>query len=257
MKKQIFATISLLILIFTLSLSTANAWSAPFQLSTSAAPEFGFTFPTINIDCPFGIYSLSGRRDECRYPQIKRGPMLTESFFKAGTEFPWDTDGSVVSEDLLLSPLGLFYKIFVPGTSGQLLVRSYENTNLNYTAPFTIDMNLRGGGPGSGPESGTTLPQGHEAIDMIADTNFCNTKTTVSTSTPAIQFWSTTNNTEADVLARGIQLRGGNPQPGMILVSTDQYGNAVWATPKLESNGTISFTYDSPSPVVDGQTVCR
>lgn len=254
MKKQISTTISVLVLVFTFSASFAYAWVAPSQTSSITAPALGFAVPTVNIDCPFGVFSA--QRDQCRYPQIKRGPMLTESFFKAGTAFSWDTDGSVVSEDLLLSPLGLFYKIFVPGTSGQLLVRNYENTNLSYTAPLAIDMYLRGGGAPSGPTSGTTLPQGHEAIDMLADTNFCNTKNSISTSTPAIQFWSTKNNTEADVLAKGIQLRGGNPQPGMILVSTDPYGNAVWATPKLETNGTISFIYNSPSPVVDGQTVC-
>lgn len=260
MKNKIFITLKAVV-IATIVFGTASqalAWNLPFR----GGPHLpGRTFGSINICCetdpitnipitgPFGgivgIIPVGPDPDQRFIAQIKEGSFMTEGFFKAGTQYSWDTDGSVVAEGKMMSEWGFFKKALFPGANAKLIIGA------TIALGRTPDAQIASVRPPLAINAGQS-----SVISMRSDVNFCNTQTSIENNTPAIQFWSTKTNTEADVIAKGIQLSGGNPRPGMVLVSTDTAGNAVWGTPVLAANGSISYTYDV-APVVDGQAICN
>lgn len=237
-----------------LSAWNVSAWNPPGLGSHRNIPA-----ELINIGCK---YSANG---SCYNRQGKYGPFITESFLKAGNDIAWSMPGTIVAENyiasipaadlsgkgdsfqlhpvsLLDSGNGFFKKIFAPGVQGQLVFGTRRAGPQNSEiAPVVGNLSQ------SSPENG---------VQLLADSQFCNTQTMITTSTPAIQFWNSVGGANADISARGIQLSGGSPQPGMVLVSTDTEGNAVWATPVLNTDGSISFTH-TVSPVVAGQASCN
>lgn len=255
MKKQILTSIKTIgILAFMLvAIAPALAWKEPFQ--ATVVPENAHAvMEMINTDCakmypagstlPYGLFPVTPR-DRCMDMQGKNGSFITEGFLKAGTRLGWSTIGSVVSESSMATPgTGFFYKVFAPGINAQVST----SADTDVAIPLSIDMNDGGAGTTSSATS---------AIDILPDANFCNTRGSILVDTPAVQVWSTKRDAVADLSGQGIQLSGGNPQPGMILVSTDADGNAIWATPTLSSDGTsVVFNYGT-SPVVTGQASCN
>lgn len=238
--KKFFQTV-LVLGLFTIGTVSASAWNAP--LKGSARTIGNIPAELINTGCK---YNSDG---SCTNRQGKYGPFITESFLKAGNNFAWSMPGTIVAENFIQSSNGnttayeqanaYFKKMFMAGTQGQLVFGISRSTISGAdTAPVVGKFN-----------------GGKDKVNLLADSQFCNTQTMITTDTPAIQFWSTNAGTNAVVAARGVQLSGGNPQPGMILISTDTQGNAVWATPVLNADGTITFTHGA-SPVVAGQASC-
>jgi hypothetical protein len=237
-KQSILKSISIIAL-FVVGTAQSLAWSVP-QNGPDVRTIGNVPSELINTGCKVGS---SGT---CTNRQGKSGPFITESFLKAGNQFAWATPGTIVAENFILSgtSAGLqkgnayFKKVFAPGNQGQLVfgdARSTVSSDVPVVGKFT---------------------NGKDKVKLIADTQFCNTQTMITTDTPAIQFWSSDTGSNANIIARGVQLSGGNPQPGMILISTDEQGNAVWATPVLNADGTITFN-SSASPVVAGQASCN
>lgn len=218
----------------------AYAWNAPSR-GDGVRTTGNLPAELINIGCK---YNSDGT---CTNRQGKYGPFITDSFLKAGSQFSWSTPGTIVAENFILSgPSNIsayekanayFKKVFAPGTQGQL-VFGIERSLVSSSAPVVGMFN-----------------GGKDKVQLLADGQFCNTQTMITTDTPAIQFWSSSANKNANITARGIQLSGGNPQPGMVLISTDAQGNATWGTPVLNTDGTITFTH-AASPVVAGQASC-
>ncbi len=187
----------------------------------------------------------------CNNAQSKNGPLITDSFLKAGSNFSWSGNGSIVSEKSIFAYRGdsFLHKMFAPGTDSKVVTGYYRGLYANDTSKVPLISDAT-----SFRNSTTAI---ENQFNMLADAQFCNTQTMITTDTPAVQFWNIEAGSNATIGARGVQLSGGNPQPGKVLVSTDGQGNAIWATPQLETDGvTITFLYSDPSPVVSGQSSC-
>lgn len=189
--------------------------------------------------------------------QKKMGGFISELFLKSGAAHGFAltspaAQGWIIAEDTLVSPWSFSAKTFLPGLNSQMKIGSSSSSLTQFTDatfPLTIELAGRGTAPS---------PKGRDAIEFLADTNYCNTQTTVRTNTPGVQFWSTKNGStgdNADLIARQVQLNGGNPGKDKVLISVDAAGNATWAEVKV-TNGVISYTDYTTSPAAEGQALC-
>lgn len=235
MKNQIFNLIKVTALaaILAAGVSAVSAFTAP---TTAPAPT----------PVPVNVSSDA---------QKKVGGFISELFLKSGVANAFTLTGAnakgwIIAEDTLVSPWSFSIKTFLPGTESQMKIGSPDGTGLaqftDATFPLTIDLAGRGTAPS---------PKGRDAIELLANTNYCNTQTTIRTNTPGIQFWSTKNDNNADLIARQVQLNGGNPAKDKVLISTDAAGNATWAKVTV-TNGVISYTDYTTSPAAEGQALC-
>lgn len=234
MKNQIFNLIKVTALaaILAAGVSAVSAFSGP-----SSVPSI--------VSVPVNVSSDA---------QKKIGGFISELFLKSGAAHAFTLSGAaakgwMIAEDTLVSPWSFSAKTFLPGTTSQMKIGSNSSSLAQFTDatfPLTIELAGRGTAPAA---------TGRDAIEFLADTNYCNTQTTVRTNTPGIQFWSTKNDDNADLIARQVQLNGGNPAANKVLISTDAAGNATWARVTV-SNGVISYTDYSTSPAAIGQSIC-
>lgn len=242
-KKNFYSTI-ILVGIFAAIAVPVFAWDIP---SKNVGRIIGnIPGEIINTGCLYESGSTT-----CKNVQAKNGPFITNSFLKAGTVFPWSGNGSIVSENSIFAYRDLFlHKLFAQGTDAKIITGGGRVSYANDTSkvPLISDAtNFR---------NSTTSVE--KRFLLLADTQFCNTQTMITTNTPAVQFWDVSTGSNASLRARGVQLSGGNPAPGKVLISTDLYGNAIWATPRLEADGiTVTFDYNGSSPVVTGQATCN
>ncbi len=238
MKKQILNSIKIITLAALLAVGVSYVSAAPWSAPGTGATG-GNTVASVNIS---------------EYDQTKIGSFTTNNFFKAGGAFnatgaSWNKPGYAVAEKAFISPWSFFTSAFLPGNTSQVKIGGGDDATTDIfnaaRTPFTIDLAGRGTGNNSVP--------GRRVIDIRTDASMCYPNATIRTNTPAIELLNSKTGDNADVIVRGIQLSGGNPAPGKILVSTDANGNAVWGTPTL-SGGQIVFTYGT-SPVPAGQCV--
>lgn len=250
--------------------NNASAWNAPNSPSNTVGTGSNYSrylhksAELINTEC-LGIYprpewidttttppTLGPIINYCGNVQGKNGGFITEKFLKSGNQYSWSMPGFVIAESYLSNlrwnTLSGFFKAFAQGTQGQLVILGngadtyHQNESETSSAPILAGY----------------LSSNTKQLDLVADPQFCNTQTMITTDTRAFQIWSKGSNKNAAINARGVQLSGGNPRPGMILVSTDDQGNAVWATPQLSTDGTsVTFAYGTTvSPVSTGQSIC-
>lgn len=201
--------------------------------------------------------------------QTKVGSFTSESFLKAGTNSTPGLPGWIIAANGTNAPdnggvtsLWQFfqkeYLINKPGTFAQMKVGSrivgrpnnplpsVDKTKFNpkdTAIPLTIDLIDRG--------SANNSATGTQVMDLLAG-DVCNNATTVQTNTAGIQFWSTSNNSNADVIARGIQIGDSSAGAMKVLVATDTAGNAVWGTMRI-ANGQVVVDYPGSSDVAAGQ----
>ena len=219
------------------------------------------TVPTVNPDnnvpAPINIGALV---------QTKIGSLTTESFFKAGNNITPGTTGWIIAANAagvtdnggITSLWQFFQKEYLPGTKSQMKIGSpipgrtnnplpsVDKTNFNprdTSIPLTIDLIDRG--------SSNNSDAGTQVMDLLAG-DVCNSATTVQTNTAGIQFWSTLNGGNADVIARGIQIGDSSAGAMKVLVATDTSGNAVWGTMRI-ANGQVVVDYPGSSDVATGQ----
>ena len=168
------------------------------------------TVPTVNPDnnvpAPINIGALV---------QTKIGSLTTESFFKAGNNITPGTTGWIIAANAagvtdnggIASLWQFFQKEYLPGTKSQMKIGSpipgrtsnplpsVDKTNFNprdTSIPLTIDLIDRG--------SSNNSDAGTQVMDLLSG-DVCNSATTVQTNTAGIQFWSTLNGGNADVIA--------------------------------------------------------
>ena len=163
--------------------------------------------------------------------------------------------GFFAADEALVSPQGFFTRILLPGNQSFLRVGTTTNSlydsSISTGVPLTVDLSGRvaGGSPNS-----------RDALAIMAGSGVCTPHVNFITNTPALRLVSNVNNGgNADILARQIQLSGGSPAAGKVLVSFDSQGNAVWGIPKMVKSGSnwvLSFDYNE-SPVVAGQNICK
>lgn len=241
MKNQIFNLIKVTALaaILAAGVSAVSAFTGPSTLPPPGGPASPVSIP-VNVSSD---------------AQKKIGGFISELFLKSGVANAFTLTGAnakgwIIAEDTLVSPWSFSIKTFLPGTESQMKIGSPDGTGLaqftDATFPLTIDLAGRGTAPS---------PKGRDAIELLANTNYCNTQTTIRTNTPGIQFWSTKNDNNADLIARQVQLNGGNPEKDKVLISMDSDGNATWANVTV-TNGVISYTDYTTSPAALGQSIC-
>lgn len=237
--KQLFNSIKIIGIALVIGLGVSYVSAAPWS-APGAAPTGGNTVASVNVS---------------DYAQTKIGSFITENFLKAGgaispTGAPWNKAGYAVAEKAFISPWSFFTSAFLPGSSSQVKIGGGDDATTDIfnaaVTPFTIDLAGRG--------SGVNSVSGRQTIDIRTDTLECYPNATIRTNTPAVRLLNSKTGDDADAIVRGVQLSGGNPAPGKILVSTDRYGNAIWGTPTL-SGGQIVFTYGT-SPAATGQALC-
>lgn len=204
--------------------------------------------------------------------------------------------GYVLGETISIAPSGFFTHMVLPGSDSQFrlggvstalseTIRDNESNslfgfifkNLNKTtdnraknildnnrAPFTIDLAGRG-------TQGSAASR--DALAVIAH-GMCS-PVAIITDASGISFRSDYNKNlsdtnlqseYADILARQLRLRRGNPGPEKVLVSVDRLGNAMWGTlkftPVKNSAGVttdmkVEVLYDkNSSPVRASQMMC-
>lgn len=234
MKNQIFNLIKVTALaaILAAGVSAVSAFSGPSSI------------PSI-VSVPVNVSSDA---------QKKMGGFISELFLKSGAAHGFAltspaAQGWIIAEDTLVSPWSFSAKTFLPGTTSQMKIGSSSSSLTQFTDatfPLTIELAGRGTAPAS---------TGRDAIEFLANTNYCNTQTTIRTNTPGVQFWSTKNDNNADLIARQVQLNGGNPAKDKVLISVDSDGNATWAKVNV-TNGVISYTDYTTSPAAEGQVLC-
>lgn len=154
--------------------------------------------------------------------------------------------GSFLSQKHIGAPVGFFKKsIYLPGSDARLRIGSSDNAlSINpalfgddSTEPVVIDMQNR-----SATRDATKFING----------GLCAVATRlVTTGSQAYEF--KTGNNLGNVIARQVQLTGGDPDAGEVLVS-DSSGNARWAKAEV-SGGQIVFSNNSVSPVPAGQCI--
>ncbi len=154
-----------------------------------------------------------------------------------GTMHPAYVAGaSIGATKALLSPWGLFTNIIAKkiriGGAGN------DSAALPPIAPIPttgspIVLDLQGRGTSNNSTSGT------QGISIYTG-NTCSTYATIRTNTPVVQFSKLeTNGTvinKADILARQVQLKSGNPARNDVLVSVDAAGHATWGKVTVVGN---------------------
>ncbi len=216
----------------------------------SAFEEPSAGFPKGEANAPVHIGSVQ---------QAKSGEFWSR-IMKSGLSIVLPSSADVVAgffaaDEALVSPQGFFTRILLPGNKSFLRVGTITNglyqSPASQIAPFMVDLS------GRGTQGSNTS---RDTLAIMADSAVCTPHVNFITNTPAFKLVSNVNNGgSADILARQIQLSGGNPAPGKVLVSFDGQGNAVWGTPKMVKNGNnwvLSFDY-SESPVFVGQNICQ
>ena len=142
-------------------------------------------------------------------------------------EFNQIKDGGIFSKKFFVAPRGFFTKVFAPGTTSRIRVGSGSDTDLGLemadldTSSIPVGIDLAGRGNANAVEffsDKTAQCADQRKVTLIAD------------SAPAFHFFSRKANTNADIIARQVQLTGGSPAAGKILTSTDASGNAAWGT---------------------------
>lgn len=241
MKKQILNSIKIITLAALLAVGVSYVSAAPWSAPGTGATG-GNTVASVNIS---------------EYDQTKIGSFTTNNFFKAGGAFnatgvSWNKPGYAVAEKAFISPWSFFTSAFLPGNTSQVKIGGGDDATTDIfnaaRTPFTIDLAGRG--------TGNNSVSGRQVIDIRTDTIACYPNATIRTNTPAVRLLNSKTGDDADAIVRGVQLSGGNPAPGKILVSTDSDGNAVWGTPTYNVNtGKITFTYGT-SPAATGQALC-
>lgn len=240
MKNQIFNLIKVTALaaILAAGVSAVSAFTGPSTLPPPGGPASPVSIP-VNVSSD---------------AQKKIGGFISELFLKSGVANAFTLTGAnakgwIIAEDTLVSPWSFSIKTFLPGTESQMKIGSNSSDLTQFTDatfPLTIDLAGRGTAPS---------PKGRDAIELLANTNYCNTQTTIRTNTPGVQFWSRKNDNNADLIARQVQLNGGNPAKDKVLISVDSDGNATWAKVNV-TNGVISYTDYTTSPAAEGQVLC-
>jgi hypothetical protein len=217
--------ISALTLIIGLGVSAVSAWTAP----TVNPPATG------TVKSPSGDTAkpVAAAINLSIFDQIKRGGITVNT-----QKPPATADGKLVS------PLSFFKKVLLPNVDTSVYIggASFADPSFassfpgNRDVPMTINL--------------TGRAKINDAILFKTDAACAQPTKIINSSASAFEFWNTAKGENADLLANGIRLDGGNPAAGKILISVDGDGRAVWATPKLAANGTdIIFDTYSDSPV--------
>jgi hypothetical protein len=217
--------ISALALIIGLGVSAVSAWTVP----TVNPPATGTVkSPTNDTAKP-----VAAAINLSLFDQIKRGGITINT-----QKPPATADGKLVS------PLSFFKKVLLPNVDTSVYIggASFADPSFassfpgNRDVPMTINL--------------TGRAKINDAILFKTDAACPQPTKIINSSASAFEFWNTAKGENADLLANGIRLDGGNPAAGKILISVDNDGRAVWATPKLAANGTdIIFDTYSDSPV--------
>lgn len=204
-------------LIIGWGVSAVDAWTAPIAPppgGTVKAPEQ--TSGTAYKDNAGPVHAAI---NVSSFDQIKKGML---SIFK--------------SEGNLVSPLGFFKNIVLPNASTSVYVGGTALNNPGFTGvPTDTDLNI--------PLTINTVGRNsNNALRVLVDPSSVScpaaTPAIINTDATAFRFTNNSNtNTLVDIFAKGIRLTGGNPAKGKILISVDNKGKAVWATPTLASNG--------------------
>ncbi len=252
MKKNLFNSIKIIAIaaVLAVGVSYVSAYTSPGAPTPAGSP-------TNNVPAPINIGALV---------QTKIGSLTTESFLKSGSNVTPGTTGWIIAANAagatdnggIASLWQFFQKEYLPGTKSQMKVGSpnpgrtttplpsVNKTEFNpkdTSIPLTIDLIDRG--------TGNNSVDGTQVMDLLAG-DVCNNATTVQTNTAGVQFWSTLNNSNADVIARGIQLGDSSAGAMKVLVATDTSGNAVWGTMRI-ANGQVIVDYPGSSDVAAGQ----
>ncbi len=205
--------------------SVVSAWTAP----TTNPPATG------TVKSPSGdtAKAVSAAINVTGFDQIKQGGFIID---------PKITP-AINSKGSFISPLSFFKKTLLPNDDTAVYVGGVGSADPDFTTQFpgsrTIPLTVNLAGRGN-----------NNAIKFIADNaEQCPTGTKISTDSSAFQFWNEGGSKNADLLAKGIRLTGGNPAKGKILISVDNDGRAVWATPKLAANGKDIIFDTTTSPV--------
>jgi hypothetical protein len=201
-------------------------WTAP----TRAVGTGVVTAPTSDNAKPVDAAINLGAFD-----QIKKGGIIINP------QLPYPE-----SKGLFVSPLSFFKKTFLPGADTSVYIGGASFSDPSFSlaqypndrsVPLTINLTGR-----------TDDPTG--AIKFKTNELCAVSTKLINTEAPAFEFWTSKDGENSDLLAKGIKLDGGNPGPGKILISVDNDGRAVWATPKLAANGRdIIFDPYDDSPV--------
>lgn len=211
--------ITALALIIGLGVSAVSAWTAP----TVNPPATG----TVKSPSNDTAKPVSAAINITAFEQIKRGGITIPTALKS-----------------LVSPLSFFKKGLLPNVDTSVYIggESFADPSFassfpgNRDVPMTINL--------------TGRAKINDAILFKTDVACPLPTKIINSSASAFEFWNTAKGENADLLANGIRLDGGNPAAGKILISVDGDGRAVWATPKLAANGTdIIFDTYSDSPV--------
>lgn len=201
-------------------------------------------------------------------PQTKKGSFLSGAGFGAGfrqvsnfttppTYSDWAllaNNGGIKSENAIVSPWGFFTFGILTGTGSSVSVGSSDaDSSLLPTIDqpastgTSLKLDMVGRGTGNNSASGTT------GMSILAgNNNSCTSYVTVRVNAPALKFSKTDSSDaavdHADVIARGIQLKGGSPAKDSVLVSIDAQGRATWAKATVVG-GQVQLTPNAPSPV--------
>jgi hypothetical protein len=170
--------------------------------------------------------------------------------------------GGIWSKRVLASPIALFKKnMFLPGNKSALRIGSGNGStgtqsftkgsagaitqdlntalfNDDTTIPLVIDL--------QGRAKPTDAIEFKTGLACPIATRFTNDKAA------AFEFRKGTGTDRANLIARQVQLTGGNPDTKDVLVG-DVNGNARWAKASVV-NGVVQFSNDSVSPVIEGQS---
>lgn len=195
--------------------STKNIVEAPYKLNDELFTDTASAvFAAINV----GVFD-----------QVKKGMLMI---------VPKQTGEN--SKGKFISPIAFFKNTTLPGNKTAIHVGGANAGNPNWgtnvptndrSMPLTLD---------------TTGRTNNDAIKILSEAlpgGQCvlYPNTIIETDTTGFRFTNGSGNTDVDILAKGIKITGGSPAKGKILISVDSNGNAVWATPKLNSNGEIVF----------------
>lgn len=221
MKKTLkqFITVTGIATMLLVGFSVASAeWNPPVRTTGTGV----VVSPTADTAKPVDASINTGMFD-----QVKKGGVTISTLLKS-----------------LVSPLSFFKKTLLHGPDTSIYIggASFADPSFassfpgNRSVPMTIDLTGRSNQTGAIKfKTNALCPQSTKLINSGAQ---------------AFEFWNSKEDTNADLLAKAIRLDGGNPAPGKILVSVDNNGRAVWATPKLAANGRdITFERDNDSPV--------
>jgi hypothetical protein len=211
-----------LALVIGLGVSAVSAWNAP-------APTTGTGITT--SPTPDNAKAVTASINISIFDQIKKGGIIIPT-----------------ADQKFVSPLSFFKKTLLPGNNTAVYIGgSGDATGTLNAAGWAIQF------PGTRDVPLTINLKERDkityAVKFKTDQVCPQTTKLINTKSSAFEFWNAKEGANADLIANGIRLEGGNPAPGKILIAVDDAGRAVWATPKLAANGTdITFeAYDDPA----------